>query len=161
LCAQPVSRRSGLSFYPLAETLGIKPIEKAQPYVTQLPHGPPGSRVWAEQWIVSNGGISAAIDIHFVEDGVGGATWAIDVPMAASEQKQYVAAAQEFVRQSQAGNVDRMIGWTLDGRVEGTTSFSFFITVMKENDKYVVITLGRRAPDNSSQEPRCGARNRF
>jgi hypothetical protein len=180
----------------VAGTLGIKPIEKALPYVTELPQGPPGSRFWAERWIVSNGQLSAAIEIHFLEDGVGGATWSIEVPKAASEQKQYVAAAQEFLRQAHAGNVDRMIaitsaktvrnsdpqqllesyrkyvvprfknatvtwadthspatdetgnrGWDVVGRVEGADSFSFFITVMKEDDKYVVVTLGRREAD--------------
>ena len=183
----------------VAGTLGIKPIEKALPYVTELPQGPPGSQAWTERWVVSNGGVSAAIDIRFLEDGAGGATWSIEVPQLASEQKQYVAAAQEFVRHAQAGNVDRMIaitsektvrnsdlrqltdsyrkyvvprfkgatvawadshavatdetgnrGWDVAGRAEGAESFSFFITVMKEDNKYVVVTLGRREQDNAS-----------
>lgn len=187
---------TALGVRAVAGTLGIKPIEKALPYVTELPQGPPGSRAWKERWIVSNAGTSAAIDIRFVEDGAGGATWSIEVPKLASEQKQYVAAAQEFVRQAQAGNVDRMIamtstltvrnsdlrqlsegyrrhvvprfkdatvtwadvhspatddtgnrGWEVAGRAEGAESFPFFITVMKEDDTYVVVTLGRREQD--------------
>lgn len=191
---------TALGVNAVAGTLGIKPIEKALPYVTELPQGPPGSRAWTERWVVSNGGASAAIDIRFVEDGAGGATWSIEVPKLASEQKQYVAAAQEFVRHAQAGNVDRMIaitsqktvhnsdlqqlaesyrkyvvprfkdatvtwsdphspatdetgnrGWDVAGRAEGAKSFSFFITVMKEDEKYVVVALGRREPDAPSR----------
>jgi hypothetical protein len=191
---------AALGVNAVAGTLGIKPIEKALPYVTELPRGQPGSRTWAERWIVSNGGLSAAIDIRFVEDGAGGATWSIDVTKAASEQNQYVAAAQEFVRQAQAGSVDRMIamtspktvansdlqrlseryrkyvvprfkdatvtwadahapvtdemgnrGWDVAGRAEGTDSLPFFITIMKEDGKYVVVTLGRREPDDPSR----------
>jgi hypothetical protein len=191
---------AALGVNAVAGTLGIKPVEKALPYVTELPQGPRGSQGWTERWIVSNGGISADIDIRFVEDGAGGATWSIEVPKLASEQKQYVAAAQEFVRHAQAGNVDRMIaitsqktvrnsdlqqltesyrkyvaprfkdatvtwsdphspatdetgnrGWDVAGRAEGAESFLFFITVMKEDDKYVVVTLGRREPDALSR----------
>jgi hypothetical protein len=191
---------AALGVNAVAGTLGLKPIEKALPYVTELPQGPRGSQGWTERWVVSNGGISADIDIRFVEDGVGGATWSIEVPKLASEQKQYVAAAQEFVRHAQAGNVDRMIaitsqktvhnsdlqqltesyrkyvvprfkdatvtwsdphspatdemgnrGWDVAGRAEGAESFSFFITVMKEDEKYVVVTLGRREPDAPSR----------
>ena len=190
---------SALGVSAVAGTLGIKPIEKALPYVTELPQGPPGSRAWTERWVVSNGGVSAAIGIRFLEDGAGGATWSIEVPQPASEQKQYVAAAQEFVRHAKAGNVDRMIaitsektvrnsdlrqltesyrkyvvprfkgatvtwadshalatdetgnrGWDVAGRAEGAESFSFFITVMKEDNKYVIVTLGRREQDNAS-----------
>jgi hypothetical protein len=180
-----------------AGTLGITPIEKALPYVTALPEGRPGSRVWKERWIVSKGDLSATIDIRFAEDGAGGATWSIEEPQAA-EQKRYVAAAREFVRQAQAGNVERMIavtskitvrksdprqlaesyrrfvvprftdatvtwaethtpatddtgnqGWDVCGEAEGRESFSFYITVMKEDDEYVVVTLGRREPDDA------------
>lgn len=180
----------------VAATLGIKPVEKALPYVTELPHGPPGSRAWRERWVVSNGGMTATIDIRFVEDGAGGATWSIEVPKVASEQKEYVAAAREFVRLAQAGDVDRMIehtsvrtirqstlkqitesyrtyvvprfkdamvtwsgqhspaidetgnrGWDVAGRAQGSEAFSFFITVMKEDGRFVVVTLGRRDPD--------------
>lgn len=183
-----------------AGTLGIAPIEKALPYVTALPRGAPGSRSWKERWIVSRGNVSATIDIRFAEDGAGGATWSIEVPQADAEQKHYVAAAQEFVRQAQAGNVDGMIaatssvtvrnsdprqlaesyrqfvvprfkdatvtwadahtpatddsgnhGWDVDGQAEGKESFSFFITVMKENGEYVVVTLGRRKPDDPAR----------
>lgn len=180
----------------VAATLGIRPVEKALPYVTQLPQGPPGARTWRERWIVSNGGLSAAIDIHFAEDGAGGATWSIEVPKGDSAQKPYVAAAREFVRLAQAGDVDRMIeltsertvrqsdrqqvlesyrtyvvprfkdatvtwadthapavdetgnrGWDVAGDAKGSESFSFFITVVKEDGRFVVVTLGRRDPD--------------
>lgn len=179
-----------------AGALGIAPIEKALPYVTALPEGPPGSRAWKERWIVSKGDLSAAIDIRFAEDGAGGATWSIEQPQAAAEQKPFVAAAREFVRQAQAGNVERMIaitskttvrnsdprqlaesyrryvvprfsdatvtwadahapatddtgnqGWDVCGEAEGRESFTFFITVMKEDDEYVIVTLGRQEPD--------------
>jgi hypothetical protein len=42
-------------------------------------------------------------------------------------------------------------GWDVAGRAEGAESFSFFITVMKEDEKYVVVTLGRREPDAPSR----------
>lgn len=180
----------------VAATLGIKPVEKASPYVTQLPRGAPGSRTWRERWVVSNGGKSAAIDILFAEDGAGGATWSIEASKPVLEQKHCVAAAREFVRLAQAGNVDRMIeltsprtlrqsdrrqvsesyrtyvvprfedatvtwadthapvvdetgnhGWDVAGDAMGSESFSFFITVVKEDGRYVVVTLGRRDPD--------------
>lgn len=181
-----------------ASNLGIDPIERSLPYVTELPKGKPGSRAWTERWIVSKGDTSAAIDIRFMEDGAGGATWSITVPKVASRESGYVAAAKEFVRHAQAGNVDRMIaitstktirnsdrqqltesyrryvvprfkgatvtwadahsaatdetgnrGWDVAGRTQGNESFSFFITVMEEDGKYVVVTLGRR----DSEEP--------
>lgn len=184
----------------VAGILGIKPVEKALPYLTELPNGRPGSQAWAERWIVSNGGNSVAIDIRFLEDGVGGTTWSIEVPRPPSDQKHYVAAAQAFIREAQAGNVDRMIsltspmtirnsdlqqltesygtfvvprfknatvtwtdphtlatddtgnrGWDVAGQAKGDESFSFFITVMKEDDRFVVVTLGRRDPDEASR----------
>ena len=192
-----------------AAALGIDRIERAQPYVMQLPQGEPGSRAWTEKWIVFQGPKSAAIDIRFVEDGAGAATWSIEVPQKApdqdnpaddTEQQPFIAAAQEFVRQAQAGNVDRMIaltspetirnsdrqqlkesyrkyvvprfktatvrwvdahapatdengnrGWDVAGDAEGVETFSFFITVMKEKGKHVVVTLGRRDLDDPTQ----------
>ena len=191
-----------------AGTLGINRIERAQPYVMQLPQGEPGSREWTEKWVVFQGTKSAAIDIRFVEDGAGGATWSIEVPEKApgkrkdaddTEQQPFVATAREFVRHAQAGDVDRMItltspetvrnsdpqqlkesyqtyvvprfeaatvrwadahepatdesgnrGWDVIGDAEGAETFSFFITVMKENGKYVVVTLGRHNADDQT-----------
>ena len=188
-----------------AGTLGILSIEKALPYVTQLPQGEPGSRAWAERWVVFQGTTTATIDIRFQEDGAGGATWTIEVPenakaAAAAELERYVAVAKEFVQQAQAGNVDRMLaltspqtirnsgrrqvkdsyrkyvvprfkaatvrwndapvpatdetgnrGWDVVGDAEGSETFSFFVSVMKEKGKYVVVTLGRRNPDDRPQ----------
>ena len=202
-----------------AGALGITRIEKALPYVMQMPQGPHGSRAWKERWIVSQGDASAAIDIRFVEDGAGAANWSIEVPEnapaqsepvpahrgsapqgdVATEQQHSVAAAKEFVRQAQSGNVDRMIevtspqtirnsgrqqveesyrkyvvprfkaatvrwaathapatdaagnrGWDVIGEAEGPETFAFFITVMKENGRYVVATLGRHNPDDQT-----------
>lgn len=210
---------TALGVSAVAGTLGIKPIEQALPYVVEMPQGEPGSRVWAERWVVSQGTKSAAIDIRFQEDGSGGATWSIELPEDApgrdnaapadrgpapqaavdAEQQPYVAAAQEFVRQAQAGKVDRMIGltspqtirnsgrqqlkesyrtyvvprfkgatvrwadahvpatdetgnrgWDVVGNAEGAEAFSFFISVMKEKGKYVVVTIGRHEPDDKA-----------
>jgi hypothetical protein len=212
-------RDTALGVSAVAGTLGIKPIEKALPYVVEMPQGEPGSRVWTERWIVSQGTKSAAIDIRFQEDGSGAATWSIELPEDApgrdnaaptdrgpapqaavdAEQQPYVAAAQEFVRQAQAGDVDRMIGltspqtirnsgrqqlkesyrtyvvprfkgatvrwadahvpatdetgnrgWDVVGNAEGAEAFSFFISVMKEKGKYVVVTIGRHEPDDKT-----------
>ena len=213
-------RDSALGVNAVAGTLGITRIEKAQPYVTQLPEGAPGSRAWKERWIVFQGDKTAAIDICFSEDGAGAANWSIEVPDKApgpgqdapadraaapqatvdTDQQRSIATAQEFVRLAQAGNISQMIaltspetirnsgrqqlqesyrkyvvlrfkaatvrwadapepvtdengnrGWDVVGDAEGTETFSFFISVMREKGRYVVVTLGRRTPDDSAQ----------
>jgi hypothetical protein len=113
-----------------AGAIGIKPIEKIRRYLVQLPTGQPGAQVWKERWVVYQGTKSAAIDIRFQEEGSDGVTWSIMVhkndqgevkplpadrvppPLGGTERQHSVSTAQEFVRQAQAGNVDRMMALT-------------------------------------------------
>ena len=60
-----------------AATLGCKKIESYKPYVTSMPQGTPGSRVWSELWVVTCSGQTYPIHIHFKESGVGAADYTI------------------------------------------------------------------------------------
>ncbi|MEM8716481.1 MAG: hypothetical protein AAGE92_12000 [Cyanobacteria bacterium P01_G01_bin.4] len=58
-------------------TLGCDAPEQVSPYVTQLPSGEEGSRVWRELWVVEGCNQEFPINIRFNEDGPNAADWTI------------------------------------------------------------------------------------
>jgi hypothetical protein len=61
-----------------AAGMGCAKIDSLKPYVTALPEGTTGSRVWRERWFVSCAGKSYPIDIRFNESGLDAADYQIN-----------------------------------------------------------------------------------
>jgi hypothetical protein len=57
--------------------LGCKKIDSVKPYVTALPEGAPGSRVWGERWIFGCAGKTYPVNIRFNESGMDSADYQI------------------------------------------------------------------------------------
>lgn len=58
-------------------TLGCETPEQVLPYITQLPTGEEGSRVWQELWVVQGCDREFPINLRFNEDGPNAANWTI------------------------------------------------------------------------------------
>lgn len=58
-------------------SLDCNKAESYSAYVTQMPEGNVGERVWKELWLVTGCNNTYPINIRFQEDGAGGAFWNI------------------------------------------------------------------------------------
>ncbi|VAW49018.1 hypothetical protein MNBD_GAMMA04-1064 [hydrothermal vent metagenome] len=57
--------------------LGCNKAESYSAYITQMPEGNVGEKVWKELWLVTGCDNTYPINIKFQEDGTGGAHWSI------------------------------------------------------------------------------------